>query len=196
MCVTALTHVAPARAAVPLVPRRVFSTNPSFVNAVISPDGKTLAYLARSKGGTMNLWVRSLDGGEQHVVSKDSDGDLFGAQWAADSRHLLFVHDTNGDENYHLKSLDIVTRQLCDLTPFNGVRASVEAAGKGSWSKLDAAIDRVEKARATGQRVTADMYVYTASATGLDVSMPPWALEGGYAAWASRLRDPAIRSTR
>src|SRR5207245_9088919 len=124
LCVTALTHVAPARAAVPLVPRRVFSTNPSFVNAVISPDGKTLAYLARSKGGTMNLWVRSLDGGEQHVVSKDSDGDLFGAQWAADSRHLLFVHDTNGDENYHLKSLDIVTRQIRDLTPFNGVPAA------------------------------------------------------------------------
>ncbi|HTM57641.1 MAG TPA: S9 family peptidase [Candidatus Udaeobacter sp.] len=124
-CLAAVADVAPAGAALPpLVPRRVFSTNPSFANAKVSPDGKTLAYLARSKGGTMNLWVRSFASGEQHAVSKDSDGDLFGAEWAADSRHLLFVHDTNGDENYHLKSLDVVTRQIRDLTPFNGVRAA------------------------------------------------------------------------
>src|SRR5206468_12399435 len=37
------------------------------------------------------------------------------------------------------------------------------------------------------------MYTYTAAATGLDASMPPWVQEGGYPAWAARLRDPAIR---
>jgi N-acyl-D-amino-acid deacylase len=70
----------------------------------------------------------------------------------------------------------------------------LKAAGKGNWPKLDAAIDRIEKARAAGQRVTADVYPYTASATGLDVAMPPWVEEGGYSAWASRLRDPELRA--
>ena len=116
---------APAHASLPpLIPRSVFSSNPSFANPAISPDGRSLTYLVRSKGGTMNLWVRSLATGHSHAVSNDRDGDLYGARWAADSRHLLFVHDTNGDENYHLKSLDVVNGQIRDLTPFNGVRAA------------------------------------------------------------------------
>ncbi|NNF37339.1 MAG: amidohydrolase family protein, partial [Gemmatimonadetes bacterium] len=52
----------------------------------------------------------------------------------------------------------------------------------------------VEAARAEGLRITADMYTYTAGSTGLDVAMPPWVQEGGYDAWAERLRDPAIRA--
>src|SRR5437016_8275235 len=118
-------HPPVARAALPpLIPRSVFSSNPSFAGPVISHDGRMLAYLARSKAGTMNLWVRSLATGEQHPVSTDRDGDLYGARWAADDQHLLFVHDANGDENYHLLSLDIRTRQIRDLTPFMGVRAA------------------------------------------------------------------------
>jgi N-acyl-D-amino-acid deacylase len=52
----------------------------------------------------------------------------------------------------------------------------------------------IEAARAEGLRITADMYTYTAGATGLDASMPPWVQEGGHEAWADRLRDPAIRA--
>ncbi len=77
-----------------------------------------------------------------------------------------------------------------------GVRAEVyhlKAAGQANWPKLAAAIARIEAARQSGLKVTADMYPYTAAATGLDASMPPWVQEGGYPAWAARLRDPAIR---
>jgi len=38
------------------------------------------------------------------------------------------------------------------------------------------------------------MYTYTAGATGLNASMPPWVQEGGYEAWAERLRDPQVRA--
>ncbi len=69
----------------------------------------------------------------------------------------------------------------------------LKAAGKENWSKLDGVIKKVETARAQGLRITADMYTYTAGATGLDASMPPWVQEGGYDAWAARLRDPAVR---
>ena len=54
-------------------------------------------------------------------------------------------------------------------------------------------IRKVEEARAAGLQITADMYTYTAGATGLDASMPPWVQEGGLEAWRKRLQDPAIR---
>ncbi len=49
-------------------------------------------------------------------------------------------------------------------------------------------------ARAAGQRITADMYTYTAGATGLDAAMPPWVQSGGLEAWIKRLKDPAVRA--
>lgn len=69
----------------------------------------------------------------------------------------------------------------------------LKAAGRQNWGKLDGAIKKIEDARASGLKITADMYTYTAGATGLDASMPPWVQEGGYKAWAERLKDPAIR---
>ncbi|HZP88780.1 MAG TPA: amidohydrolase family protein, partial [Burkholderiales bacterium] len=55
-------------------------------------------------------------------------------------------------------------------------------------------IAKVDSARRAGAQITADMYTYIAGATGFDASMPPWVQEGGYHAWAERLRDPAIRA--
>jgi N-acyl-D-amino-acid deacylase len=71
----------------------------------------------------------------------------------------------------------------------------LKAAGQTNWGKLDAAIARIEAARREGLKITADMYTYTAGATGLDASMPPWVLDGGYDAAYNRLRDPAMRRT-
>lgn len=67
-------------------------------------------------------------------------------------------------------------------------------SGPDNWAKIGAAVSRVEAARASGTRITADMYTYTASATGLDAAMPPWVQEGGYQAWAGRLKDKAVRA--
>ena len=53
---------------------------------------------------------------------------------------------------------------------------------------------KIDSARAAGLEITADMYTYTAGATGLDASMPPWVQEGGYDKWAERLQDPEIRA--
>jgi N-acyl-D-amino-acid deacylase len=70
----------------------------------------------------------------------------------------------------------------------------LKAAGEENWEKMDEVIRRVEEARAQGLRITADMYTYTAGATGLDAAMPPWVQEGGPEAWYERLRDPDQRS--
>lgn len=69
----------------------------------------------------------------------------------------------------------------------------LKASGVASWGVLDAVLDTVEAARLSGVRITADMYTYTAAATGLDAAMPPWVQEGGYKAWAARLQEPAVR---
>jgi len=70
----------------------------------------------------------------------------------------------------------------------------LKAAGQQNWPKMDQAIAKVEDARRAGLAITADMYTYTAGATGLDAAMPPWVQEGGLREWVKRLKDPAIRA--
>ncbi len=69
----------------------------------------------------------------------------------------------------------------------------LKAAGEANWPKMDLALQKIDSARAQGLEIGADMYTYTAGATGLDAAMPPWVQEGGLKAWIQRLRDPAIR---
>lgn len=86
--------------------------------------------------------------------------------------------------------------ELLSIAKQANIRAEIyhlKAAGRDNWSKLDQVIRKVEAARASGMAITADMYTYTAGATGLDASMPPWVQEGGYNEWVKRLKDPAIR---
>jgi N-acyl-D-amino-acid deacylase len=78
-----------------------------------------------------------------------------------------------------------------------GVRGEIyhlKVAGKKNWHKLDALIERIEAEQRSGLEITADMYTYTAGATGLDGSMPPWVQAGGFEAWRARLRDPDTRA--
>jgi N-acyl-D-amino-acid deacylase len=77
------------------------------------------------------------------------------------------------------------------------IRAEIyhlKAAGQSNWNRLGDAIARIEAAQKDGVQITADMYTYTAGSTGLDAAMPPWVQEGGYDAWAKRLKDPQIRA--
>lgn len=70
----------------------------------------------------------------------------------------------------------------------------LKAAGRKNWPKMQQAIDRIEAARKSGLKITADMYSYTAGATGLDAAMPTWVQEGGVDAWIERLKKPEIRA--
>ena len=70
----------------------------------------------------------------------------------------------------------------------------LKAAGEANWNKLDAVIQKVEAARKEGLKITADMYTYTAGATGFDACLPPWSRSGGADAIFKRLEDPATRA--
>lgn len=88
-------------------------------------------------------------------------------------------------------------QETVDIARASGGPAEIyhlKAAGKPNWGKLDELIHAVDAARASGVRITADMYVYTAGATGLDAAMPPWVQSGGLEAWIARLKEPATRA--
>ncbi|MDG2147667.1 MAG: D-aminoacylase [Flavobacteriaceae bacterium] len=69
----------------------------------------------------------------------------------------------------------------------------LKASRKANWHLLDSVINRVEKARAQGHKITADMYTYRASSTGLTGVIPTWVQEGGHRAWINRMKRPEVR---
>jgi len=86
--------------------------------------------------------------------------------------------------------------ELIQISRQSGAPAEIyhfKQAGLGNWGKIDGAIAKVNDARASGLRITADMYTYPASSTGLDAAFPTWMQDGGLEAWVKRLRNPAER---
>lgn len=105
----------------------------------------------------------------------------------------MYISHIRSEGNRLLEAVD----ELIEIAREANIRAEIyhlKAAGQQNWEKLEDVIRRVEKARAEGLAITADMYTYTAGSTGLDAAMPPWVQEGGYGTWRSRLQDPSIRS--
>ena len=105
----------------------------------------------------------------------------------------MYISHMRSEGNKLLEAID----ELIEISRASGAPAEIyhfKQAGKPNWGKIDAAIARVEAARAKGQRITADMYTYTAGATGLDAAMPTWVQSGGLEEWIKRLKDPAIRA--
>jgi N-acyl-D-amino-acid deacylase len=87
--------------------------------------------------------------------------------------------------------------ELITIARAAGVPAEIyhlKAAGASNWPKLDQAIAKIEAARKEGLRITADMYTYTAGATGFDACIPPWSRAGGYDELFKRIADPATRA--
>jgi N-acyl-D-amino-acid deacylase len=105
----------------------------------------------------------------------------------------MYISHMRSEGNRFLEALD----ELIEISRRAKLPAEVyhlKAGGQQNWGKLGAAIKKIEDARASGLKITADMYTYTAGATGLDASMPPWVQEGGLDAWIARMKDPATRA--
>lgn len=102
-----------------------------------------------------------------------------------------YISHMRSEGDRFLEALD----ELIGIARDAGVPAEVhhlKAAGEANWPKMREAISRIDAARRDGLAITANMYTYTAGATGLDAAMPPWVQEGGLDGWVERLRDPAI----
>jgi len=104
----------------------------------------------------------------------------------------IYISHMRSEGNRLLESVD----ELIRIAEEAGLPAEIyhlKMSGQENWHKFDDVVERIEAARGRGTRITADMYTYTAGSTGLDAAMPPDVQEGGYEAWAARLRDPEIR---
>ena len=105
----------------------------------------------------------------------------------------MYISHMRSEGNRFLKALE----ELITIAREAGVPAEVyhlKAAGKNNWHKMDSAIRRIERARAEGLQITADMYNYEAGATGLTSAFPPSLQDGGFGKLVERLKDPAIRA--
>ena len=104
----------------------------------------------------------------------------------------MYISHIRGEGASLLQAVD----ELIRIARKAKVRAEIyhlKAAGRPNWHKMDAVIEKVKAAQKEGLKITADMYLYTASSTGLDAAMPTWVQEGGLKAWIERLKDPAVR---
>jgi N-acyl-D-amino-acid deacylase len=149
----------------------------------------------------------------RHVVRKAMDDGAFGVASAliyapgvyattdelialsrvAGEHHGMYISHLRSEGNHLVEAVD----ELIRIAREANVPAEIyhlKAAGVANWPKMDDVLAHIEAARAAGLHITADMYTYTAGATGLDAAMPPWVQAGGYAKWRERLLDPEIRA--
>ena len=106
--------------------------------------------------------------------------------------HGIYISHIRNEGDREIEAID----ELISIARRVKIPAEIyhlKESGEKNWGRLPEVIRKVEEARAAGPQITADMYTYTAGATGLDASMPPWVQEGGLEAWRKRLQDPAIR---
>jgi N-acyl-D-amino-acid deacylase len=101
----------------------------------------------------------------------------------------------------HMRSegdhIEAAVQETIDIARASGAPAEIhhlKFIGRSNWDKRDRVIAMIEAARASGVRITADMYMYTAGGTALDASLPPWVHAGGPEAMIARLKDPEVRA--
>jgi dipeptidyl aminopeptidase/acylaminoacyl peptidase len=113
-----------------LIPLSVLFGNPERVSPRISPDGTRLAWIA-PRDGVLNVWLapvsaeQGLDLDAAQAVTDDTDRGIRQFGWAHDGRHLLYLQDIGGDENWRLHDVDLQTMARRDLTPFDGVQTQL-----------------------------------------------------------------------
>jgi dipeptidyl aminopeptidase/acylaminoacyl peptidase len=114
---------------VKLIPLEVLLGNPERSGAQISPDGKRLSYMA-PLDGVMNVFVGDAGAGNERPVTHDTNRGIQGYAWAHDNRHIMYVRDKDGSENFRLYDVDLETGVERDLTPLDDVQCRLVAHRK------------------------------------------------------------------
>ena len=123
---------------VELIPRSVLFGNPERTSPHLSPDGTRLAWIA-PLDGVLNVWVApvavdagGVDTDAARALTQDTDRGIRFFAWAHDNRHVLYIQDVGGDENWRLYDVDLASPALDrrDLTPFEGIHATLLGSSK------------------------------------------------------------------
>lgn len=124
-----------------LIPRHILFGNPTKASPRISPDGLHLAYLA-PVNNVLNVWVGSVTGNEYYPVTNDAERGIRSYFWAPNNKHILYVQDTGGNENWRLYATDVETHETRDLTPFDDVQVQIIDQDKHFPDKLLIAMNK------------------------------------------------------
>ena len=130
------------QADVPLVPRHVLFGNPERLNPALSPDGRHLAWLAPAEG-VLNVWVAPVDELEvAKVITSDRGRGIHSFAWTHQPSTILYLQDQDGDENWRLYGVDVVSATIRDFTPFSNVQARLIAVEKRHPERVLVALNR------------------------------------------------------
>lgn len=109
----------------PLIPRDVLFGNPQRTSPQLSRDGKYLAYIAPDDKNILQVWLQTLGEKDDRKLTNDPKRGIRAYFWTYQPETLIYLQDSDGDENFHLYSVNIKTNIVRDLTPFQGVKAQV-----------------------------------------------------------------------
>ncbi len=104
----------------------------------------------------------------------------------------MYISHMRNEDNLLMEALE----ELITISKKADIPSQIyhlKASREPNWHLLDTLIQRVEEARSEGLKITADIYTYNASSTGLTGVIPTWVQEGGHSAWINRMKDPAVR---
>ncbi len=113
-----------------LISRDVLFGNPDRVMARLSPDGTHLAYLAPDEG-VLNVWVGpATDPDAASAVTSDRERGVRNYFWAHTNRHIIYLQDADGNENWRVHVVDLETGDTRDATPLEEVQARIEKVSR------------------------------------------------------------------
>ncbi|HXL15693.1 MAG TPA: S9 family peptidase, partial [Methylomirabilota bacterium] len=186
---------APAGSALPpLLPRASFFGNPEKAAPQISPDGTRLSYLAPSGQNVLNVWVRTIGKTDDRMVTNDTKRGIRVHFWSRDGKHLLFMQDVGGNENFHLYSVDLASKETKDLTPQEGVRASNVLTDRNHPNEILVGLNARDKRVFDMHRIN-----LATGETKLDTENPGdvlgWATDPDFVIRAAIAQNPADGST-
>jgi dipeptidyl aminopeptidase/acylaminoacyl peptidase len=131
---------------IPLIPRKLLFGNPDKTQARISPDGNQLSYIA-PVDGVLNVWVGPAENPETaKPVTNDTNRGIRFHQWAYTSKHILYIQDKGGDENWRIYGVNLENGEVTDYTPIEKVNARIESLSPRTPDKAVIALnDRNEQ---------------------------------------------------
>ena len=147
-----LLVVVAARAETPLIPREALFGNPERTKPAISPDGKRLAWLQPDQG-ILQVWVQTLGKDDATAVSADRQRPIRKFQWGQDGQTILYIQDVKGNEDWHVYAVDLESKQVRDLTPYEGVHAGIVADSPRHPTEILVELNLQDRARMDVHRI-------------------------------------------
>lgn len=118
-----------------IIPREVIFGNPEIASPMLSPDGTKMSYLAPVKD-VLNVWVGTVGQDDARPVTADTLRGIMRYFWTADSKHVMYLQDRGGDENWRLYSVALETGEVRDITPYDDVQVQIVARDKNFPNEL------------------------------------------------------------